>query len=187
MKTLDIYLKNHFLIAMPSLRDINFHQSVTYIYEHNDEGALGIVVNKPMRITLGDVFRQLSITTNDPKIEKFPVVLGGPIAQEQGFIIHRTKEFSMDALIENDEIAISTSKEVLESIAKGHGNNIIVSLGYAGWSNGQLETELISNSWLVAPADPKILFDTPFEKRWRAAAALIGVDIDRLGTDVGHA
>lgn len=183
----NLSLKNHFLIAMPALKDINFHQSVTYIYEHNDDGALGIMVNKPMRITLGDVLKQLEISTTNPNVEKYPIVLGGPVAQQQGFIIHRAKQFAAVPFVENEEIAISTSKEVLQSIAQGEDKDIIVSLGYAGWSPGQLESEMADNSWMVAPADPKILFETPFEKRWRTAAALIGVDLDLLSSDVGHA
>lgn len=180
-------LKNQLLIAMPALRDINFQQSVTYIYEHNDDGAMGIIINKPLRITLGDVLKQLEISTNDPAVEKHPIVLGGPIAQQQGFIIHRSKQFPAVPLVENDEIAISTSKEVLQSIAEGDGKDIIVSLGYAGWSPGQLENEMTQNSWIVAPLDTKILFEIPFEKRWRTAAALIGVNLDLLPPDIGHA
>ena len=131
-------LKNRLLIAMPSLQDSTFYRSVTYIYEHSDAGALGIIINKPIKITLGDVLKQLGITIEEPKIEKYPVLLGGPVAQEQGFIIHPTNAFSADPLVKNKEITISTSKLVLEAIASGKGpSELLVSLGYVGWSSGQ--------------------------------------------------
>lgn len=188
------YLKNHLLIAMPRLMDPNFHKSVTYIYEHNEEGALGIVINKPMRLTLGDVMRHLKISIQDPNIDQYPVLLGGPVAQEQGFIILPTQHYNFkeepieELLAENDEIVVSSSKSLLQTIAQGSGpQDLIISLGYSGWGAGQLEEEIANNSWLVAPFHLDILFKTPFEKRWHAAAASIGVDLNRLANDAGHA
>lgn len=184
-------LKNNFLIAMPRMGDPTFHHAVAYVYEHSEEtGALAIIINKPMRITLGDVLQHLSIPIKQQNVEKYPVLLGGPIAPEQGFIIHRNGHFLDEpALATTDEIRISTSRNVLQAIAAGTGpEEVMVSLGYSAWKSGQLEDELLNNIWLVAPADAKILFHTPFEQRWQSAAASIGiVDISRLSSDVGHA
>lgn len=175
---------------MPSLMDPNFHQSVTYIYEHNEDGAVGIVINKPMKITLGDVLRHLNISPQDLSIDNHPVLAGGPIAQEQGFIIFPLEKYQTNdaPIAETDQLIISSSKGVLELIAKDQeAKDIIVSLGYSGWSAGQLEKEIAENSWLIAPLDLRILFNTPFEKRWRAAAASIGIDINLLSNEAGHA
>lgn len=183
-------LKEHLLIAMPSLTDPNFHKSVTYIYEHTEDGAVGIVINKPMRITLGDVLRHLNISPKDPLIDNHPVLSGGPIAQEQGFIILPSENyFAKDAPIaESDHLVISSSKAVLESLADGEdAKDLLISLGYSSWSPGQLEKEIVENSWLIAPLDLQILFSIPFEKRWYAAAASIGVDLNRLSNEAGHA
>ncbi len=184
-----ISLKNNFLIAMPSLGDSSFYHTVTYIYKHNEEGAMGIVINKPMRITLGDVLHHLSIPIKQHDVEKYPILLGGPVAPEQGFIIHRSEHLSDEpTLATNDDITVSTSRNVLQAIAAGTGpKDVMVSLGYSGWKPGQLEAELTTNVWLVAPAKAEILFKTPFEYRWQFAAASIGVDLNLLVPDVGHA
>jgi putative transcriptional regulator len=183
------YLKNYFLIAMPKLEDNTFHRAVVYIYEHNEHGAMGIVINKPMRITLGDVLKHLAIPVKDTSIGQQPVFLGGPVAQEQGFIIHPARFHSEDTPIAlSDEVAVSTSKSLLQSIAQGDGpKEVIVSLGYSGWSAGQLESEIADNSWLIAPFNAKVLFHIPFEQCWHAAAATIGVDFNRLSGEAGHA
>ena len=181
-------IKNQFLIAMPTLKDSNFHQAVAYLYEYDEKGAMGIVINKPMRITLGEVLKHLDITATDSSVEANPVLLGGPIAQEQGFVIHDASDLKSAPLALNENIAVSTSKSILQEIALGeHKDEFIVSLGYAGWGPGQLEEELASNSWLLAPVKSEILFSLPFERRWRAAAALIGVDFNRLSSESGHA
>jgi len=188
------YLKNHFLIAMPRLLDPNFHQAVAYIYEHNEDGALGIVINKPLqRISLGDVMRHLKINIENPDVDNFPVVSGGPVAREQGFIIVPTQNYTShndqdQLLAENDQVVISSSKNLLESIAQGEmPEYFIISLGYCGWAAGQMEKEITENTWLVAPLNTEILFQLPFEKRWRAAAASIGVDLNKLFHEAGHA
>lgn len=181
-------IKNQFLIAMPTLKDTEFHQAVAYLYVHDEKGAMGIIINKPMQITLGDVLKQLDITATDARIEASPVLLGGPIAQEQGFVIHDATDLKSKALAVNDNIAVSISKTILQEIAQGaHKDEFIVSLGYASWGPGQLEDELASNVWLLAPVKGEILFSLPFEQRWRAAAALIGVDFNRLSSETGHA
>lgn len=178
-------LEHQLLIAMPSLNDPNFAQAVIYLCEYDKEnGAMGIVINKPMNISLGEILRHLNITTNSEKVDNYPILKGGPIAQEQGFIIRRSR--TSETL--NNELIISASKQDLAEFANGEGlDDSLVSLGYAGWGPGQLEQELIDNAWLIAPLDIKIVFDVPYELRWRRAAASIGVDLDRLSGDSGHA
>lgn len=183
-------LKNHFLIAMPSLQEPHFYRGIIYLYEHDEEGATGIVINKAMRIQLGDVFKHLKIDITDPAIEKQPVLLGGPVAQEQGFIIFPPQEIAPaeTTLVENDQIIISTSKKILQDMAVGAGpQEARVVLGYAGWTAGQLEEELVQNAWLVAPASKTVLFELPFTQRWQAALTSLGVDPNKLSPEAGHA
>ncbi len=177
--------KDHFLIAMPILKDSTFSKSVIYLYEHTEDGAMGLVINKPLQITLGNVLRHLEIQVNCEAIENEPVMMGGPVGQEHGFVIHETLEDEAD---EDGQIVISASKEILRSIAKGKGpDHYLVTLGYSGWEAGQLEQEITRNDWLLAPYDPDIIFKTPIDKRWEAAAQLIGVDIKHLSDQIGHA
>jgi putative transcriptional regulator len=182
--------KNHFLVAMPSLQDLNFQQSVTYICDHNEDGAIGIVINKPVPITLGDILHNLEIPVTDSRVEQYPVLFGGPVAQEQGFVIlpARLGVSDENSLLSNDKIVITSSKQALKTIARGLGSTeVVFTLGYAAWTAGQLENEIIENSWLVAPVNDDILFHIPFAQRWRAAAASIGIDFAYLSSDTGHA
>lgn len=181
-------LTNHFLIAMPSLTDPNFHQSVTYVCEHNEQGAMGIIINRPLDIHLGDVLQHMDIEADDPRIAHQPVYLGGPVQTERGFVIHRPPGRWEAMLQVSEAIGITTSQDILSAIARGEGpDRAVVALGYAGWGPGQLEKELMANAWLSGPADTSIIFDLPWEKRWEAAAALVGVDINRISAEVGHA
>lgn len=181
-------LKNHFLVAMPNLDDPLFFQAVVFLCEYNDQGAMGIIINKPMEINLGTILRHLEIPITDNKVDNFPVLKGGPVAKQQGFILFRdTISDSKEKDLEG-EIIVSALKEDLIQLAQGqHVNDSLFSLGYAAWGAGQLEQELADNAWLLAPAHSSILFDIPFEQRWRHAAALIGVDLDRMSGEVGHA
>jgi len=181
-------LQNHFLIAMPSLADPNFQQSVTYVCEHNEQGAMGIIINRPLEIQLGDVLQHMDIETDDPRVADQIVYLGGPVHTERGFVLHRPPG-RWEAMLEvSDSIGITTSQDILSAIALGEGpDRAVVALGYAGWGPGQLEKELLANAWLSGPADPGIIFDLPWEKRWEAAASLVGVDINRISAEVGHA
>lgn len=181
-------LTNHFLIAMPSLPDPNFFHSVTYICQHNEEGAMGIVITNPMDLTLGDVFEQMDIRIRDVEIASRPVYLGGPVQPERGFVIHELPG-DWDAMMEiSDAVGLTTSRDVLDAISRGEGpKRSLIALGYAGWGPGQLEKEIADNAWLSGPATPEILFDLPTNKRWAAAAALVGVDLNRLSGEVGHA
>lgn len=181
-------LTNHFLIAMPQLLDPNFFHTVTYICEHNNDGAMGIVVNRPMDLRLGDVMEHLSIAGASAPIAALPVFQGGPVQREHGFVLHRPVGHWNATLGITDSIGVTTSRDVLEAIAREAGpQQSFIALGYAGWAPGQLDQEMAENAWLSGPADPEIIFGTPVEQRWEAAAALLGVDLRLLSGDVGHA
>lgn len=181
------FLANHFLVAMPSLHDPNFQQSVVYVCEHNAGSALGIVINRPSGVVLGDIFKQLSIVVDDPALAQRPVYQGGPVQTDRGFVIHEPAG-TWDSTLRLGELGVTTSRDVLAALARGAGpGKAFVALGYAGWGAGQLETELAANSWLSTPADQRIIFETPVAERWQAAARLIGVDIALLSGDAGHA
>jgi putative transcriptional regulator len=182
------YLSNQFLIAMPALADPNFFQTVTYMSEHNAEGALGIVINRPLSLTLGDLLEHLQIPINRPEITAMPVYAGGPVQPEQGFVVHTPVGQWGATLKVTETIGITTSRDILQALADGLGpDQVLVALGYAGWGPGQLEREMVQNAWLSGPADDTILFHTPSEERWAAAAALLGVDLSLLSGEAGHA
>lgn len=181
-------LTNSFLIAMPSLADPNFHHSVAYICEHNEHGAMGLVLNHPLDLDLGEVLNHLGMAADDPIVAGQQVYFGGPVQQERGFVLHRPPGDWNSMLTVTAEIAVSTSRDILQSIADGHGpKDAFIALGYAGWAAGQLEEEIAANAWLSGPASHDIIFSVPSEQRWRAAAALLGVNFDHLSDDVGHA
>lgn len=181
-------LTNQFLIAMPGLDDPNFTRSVTYICEHNADGAMGIVINHPIEMELGDVLRQLDVATEDQKVEHQPVFIGGPVLPDRGFIVHRPPGNWESSLPVTENIAVTTSRDILNAIAHGYGpRDSLFALGYAGWTAGQLEAEMADNAWLSVPADEHVLFELPASARWRAAAELIGIDPALLSGDAGHA
>jgi putative transcriptional regulator len=182
------YLTNQFLIAMPAMNDPNFAQTVTFICEHNQDGALGIIINRPLKMKLGDVFEQLKLTSEDPVLRKLPVLQGGPVQQDRGFVIHKAIG-SWDSTVKvSNQIHVTTSPDILDALARGSGpDTIVLALGYAGWQAGQLEAEIVQNAWLTTPADDRVLFDTPFEQRWHAAGRLLGVDLATISPVAGHA
>ena len=181
-------LTHHFLIAMPAMQEGFFAGTLTYICEHNENGALGIVVNRPITLTLGEMFDQINIPLHQPKLEKMPVYFGGPVQTERGFVLHDTPGNWQSTLRINDKLALTTSKDILEAMGEGRGpRNVIVTLGYAGWDQGQLEHEMTENTWLTVPASEHILFDLPPEERLPAAMALLGVDYASLVENAGHA
>jgi len=185
---LSTYLTNQFLIAMPGLQDPNFFQTVTYICEHNEHGAMGIVINRPLNLALGEVLTQMSLRPCNKEIESIPVYQGGPVHTDRGFVIHRPLQRWKSSIIVSDEIGVTTSRDILQSIAAGHGpEQSFIALGFAGWGAGQLEQEMLDNAWLNGPADASIIFKTPCDQRWEVSAALLGINIERLSTDVGHA
>ena len=181
-------MANHFLIAMPSLADPNFHQTVTYVCEHNQDGALGIVINRPTDLKLGELLDHLGFEAGNGETEQRTVYLGGPVQRERGFVLHEPSGEWDSSMRVSDEITVTTSKDILQAIAEGNGpTRYLVALGYAGWGAGQLEDEMTENAWLSGPADADILFAKDSEQRWRAAAALLGVDLSLLSQDAGHA
>ncbi len=179
-------LQNHLLIAMPQLDDPWFGSSLCYICEHSEEGAMGLVINKPLDLELGDVFAELGIDAACRT--KLPVFRGGPVSQEQGFILYRGKEALGQSLKVAPNTFLTTSKDMLDDMAVGGGPlDIVVCLGYAGWDAGQLEEEVAGNSWLTVPADEDILFHTHPEDQSKKAALKLGFDISHLSSDAGHA
>ncbi len=186
MKTTN--LTNHFIIAMPSLNDINFSRSVTYICEHNDDGALGVTINRPSDIRLFEIYEQLKLKDYDQQSAQQTIFIGGPVQQERGFLLHRPNGNWDSSLKVTDNISITTSQDILQAMAKNEGpDDVLITLGYAGWAGGQLEQELAENTWLSCPATEEIIFETPAEKCWDAAAKLLGVDMQFLSSDAGHA
>jgi putative transcriptional regulator len=181
-------LRDNFLIAMPSLADPNFFQTVTYICEHNADGAMGIVINRPLDMTLAEIFAHMNIPVQHEAFGSQPVYLGGPVQTERGFVIHRPVGSWQGTLAVTPHIGLTASRDVLEAIANGAGpERSLVALGYAGWGPGQLEQEMVANAWLSGPADPDILFELAAEQRWEAAAQHLGIDIHRLSGEAGHA
>lgn len=183
-------LKDHFLIAMPSMADPRFIHSVVYVCEHSPDGAMGLVINLPLNISLGDILSNMNITTEDESINQLPVLAGGPIQQERGFVLHRpfAGQKWESSLSLTQQISVTTSKDILFAIANHKGpKDVIIALGYASWEAGQLEQEISQNTWLCGPASPQVLFDVAPENRWRAAGALLGIDMDYMSADVGHA
>ncbi|MGV6810200.1 MAG: YqgE/AlgH family protein [bacterium] len=182
-------LKNHFLIAMPSMSDPEFDHTVTLLCQQDQEmGSFGITINRPMNITLDDLFTQLDIPLENDALKKINAVVGGPVQPEQGFIIHTTDKQWESTLAISDQLAVTSSRDILEDIALNKGpERFIFALGCAGWAPGQLEDEMKENTWLTVPVDQRILFDTPFSQRWKGAAHNLGIDINLISDTVGHA
>ena len=181
-------LKDHFLLAMPGLDAGLFSGSITYICEHGEAGAMGLVINQPLDLTLIEIFDHLEIATA-PGFQDQAVLAGGPVQIDHGFVLHPREERRWDSsLTVTDEIQLTTSQDILKAIAAKRGpEQFVITLGYAGWSAGQLEEEIAANSWLTLPADHRIIFATPTEQRVSAAASALGIDMNLLTTEAGHA
>jgi putative transcriptional regulator len=181
-------LANQLLIAMPGMPDPNFSTTVTLICEHNDEGALGIVINRPLELKLGGLFEQLDVEDPDPVAASKPIVLGGPVGPERGFVLHDPGATFENSVAVSSEIHLTLSRDIIDALASGSGpGKSLVALGYAGWEPGQLEDEMLANSWLSVPATPDVVFDMPFRDRWMSAAKTLGIDISKISHDAGHA
>ena len=179
---------NHFLIAMPSLGESVFGKTVTYVCEHNDQGALGIVVNRPLDIKLETLFSQIDIKLEIEVMKAAPVFFGGPVQTDRGFVLHRPLGGWSSTLKVTEEIGLTTSKDILQAVGVGAGpDDILMTLGYAGWSAGQLESEVAQNAWLTVAADPCIMFELPIERRLEAAMGLIGANFANFMDVAGHA
>lgn len=180
-------LRDHFLIAMPAMADPNFNETVTYVCKHDEAGALGVVINRPSEMSVAEMFAELKLELGNRDLGAKPVLRGGPVEPERGFVLHRSSK-SFDTTLAGGEVKVTLSPDILTSIAQGEGpDEAIMVLGYAGWDSGQLEAELKANAWLTVPAEPAIIFETPFEQRWTAALGLPGVDIQEITSYAGHA
>ena len=183
-----VNLTHHFLIAMPAMADPHFAHTLTFVCEHNEDGALGIVVNRPIEMTLSALFEQIEVELPDAALGRSPVLYGGPVQMDRGFVLHRPLGNWQSTLAVSDDLGLTTSKDVLEALARGEGpRDVLVSLGYAGWSAGQLEQELAQNAWLTVDADAAVLFDLPPDRRLPAAMSRLGIDFSRLSEGAGHA
>lgn len=184
-------LTNNFIIAMPGLADPAFEKSVSYICQHTEHGAMGLTINRPTNINLSQFLSQLDIPLTDKTLLSTPIYMGGPVETGHGFILHSndTELGSWSQTLKiNDDISLSSSKDILIAIASGEGpSHFLITLGYAGWSKDQLENEMLQNSWLNVVADNDIIFSTPSEKRWSKAAMKLGIDINLISADIGHA
>ncbi len=184
----DTSLTNHLLIAMPTLADPNFSQTITVICEHTKAGALGIVVNKPLPMRLSDVLEQMNIAPGNEIIAAQPVLRGGPVYTDRGFVLHRPGGKWDHSHKVSDTVQVTTSRDVLAAMARGEGpDDAFIALGYAGWEAGQLEREIKDNSWLSMPIDARVVFDLPYEERWSAAWRFLGIDKDMMSRVSGHA
>jgi putative transcriptional regulator len=181
-------LTDHFLIAMPAMTDPNFAGTLIYIVEHGKKGAMGVVINRPIELTMSDLFNRIDLKLQDQPISTQAVLLGGPVQNDRGFVLHRPTGDWSSSIRVNDHVALTSSKDVLESVAKGEGpQDVVVALGYAGWGAGQLENEIAQNAWLTVPGDARILFETPPSERQHLAFDLLGIDPLLMSSNVGHA
>ncbi|MDR3221187.1 MAG: YqgE/AlgH family protein [Candidatus Accumulibacter sp.] len=183
-----IDLSDHFLIAMPAMEDFHFARSLVYVAEHNDRGAMGVIVNRPIDMTLSTLFQRIELPLAPENMAHLPVFFGGPVQTDRGFVLHRPLGEWQSTLAVNAEIGLTTSRDVLQSVGQaGHPSDMVVTLGYSGWAGGQLEHEISQNAWLTVPADPRVLFELPYEERLASALELLGVDLANLAGQAGHA
>ena len=183
-----VNLTDHFLIAMPNMADPYFSRTLTYTCEHNDQGALGVVVNRPIDMTLGALFERLSLTLSSEDLSTISVYFGGPVQTDRGFVLHQPIGERQSTLSVQGRVGLTTSKDILESLGHGAGpDKVLVTLGYSGWAPGQLENEIKQNAWLTVAAKDAIIFDLPVEQRLPAAMGLLGIDFASLSDEAGHA
>lgn len=181
-------LAEQLLIAMPGLQDDYFARSVCLVCQHDEQGAMGLVLNQDSEFDLGSLFDQLQMPCRDPALRGLPVLSGGPVSPERGFVLHTDGGRWDSSLHLGNGLTVSTSRDILQALAAGDGpERFLVLLGYSGWSPGQLEQELADNAWLNAPASDAILFDAPIDRRWQAAAGQLGIDLARMSSQTGHA
>jgi putative transcriptional regulator len=182
------YLTNQLLIAMPYMGDPNFSQTVVLVCDHSSRSALGLILNKPLSMRMGEIFEQLEIDLGKGPLWDRQVLRGGPMQTDRGFVVHRAFGAWDSTLRVSDSLHVTTSRDILAAMARGEGpEEAVVALGYAGWDGGQLEEEIRANAWLSAPVDPGLIFDLPFESRWHAAGRLLGVELSRVSPTGGNA
>jgi putative transcriptional regulator len=180
-------LCDHFLIAMPTLQEGSFTQSVTYICEHSERGAMGIVINNPTPMKLQDIFAQMNLRDAARQGSK-TIMAGGPVQSERGFVLHSSDTAWHSTTKVSDAISITASHDIIAALAEGQGpSHCLIALGYAGWGEGQLEAEIAANTWLTVPADKNIIFNTPIEQRWTVAGLALGINVNLISSTAGHA
>jgi putative transcriptional regulator len=183
-----VNLTHHFLIAMPNMADPHFARTLTFICEHNDQGALGVVINRPIDMNLQALLEQVSIRQDTDVLKAVPIHFGGPVQVDRGFVLHSPLGEWQSTLAVSSDIGLTTSKDILQAVARGEGpGKLLVTLGYAGWAPGQLEHELAQNAWLTVRASTEVIFDIPAEARLPAAMQLLGIDFASLSEQAGHA
>ena len=183
-----INLTDHFLIAMPAMADPYFSRTLVYIAEHNDRGALGVIVNRPIDMSLGTLLGKIDVPLEAEGFANLPVLFGGPVQTDRGFVLHRPVGQWQSTLAVNEQVGLTSSRDILQAVAeRGQPHDVMVTLGYSGWSAGQLEHELAQNAWLTVPAQQPILFELPYEERLASALELLGVSLTNLADQVGHA
>lgn len=181
-------LANQFLIALPSLKDPNFEKSVILICEHDTHGSVGIIINRPMQYPLQIVFDQLKIVSEGDIIAKRPLLYGGPVQPERGFVIHRPEGVWKSSLVLTEEATVTTSNDIIRALATNTGPvDSLVALGYVGWDEDQLDQELKNNTWLVCPFKAELLYEVPYGQRWGYAGMLMGVRMHDIISNAGHA
>lgn len=181
-------LRNHFLLSMPSLEDPNFQRTLTLVCDHSEHGAMGLIINRPLALTMSEILAHLDIEPSPEAVGQQPVHYGGPVEPERGFVIHEPVGEWEGTLHVSDRLGVTTSRDILDAIGRGEGPaRFLITLGYSGWGAGQLEAELGQNAWLTCPASSDILFELPAEERMSTAAARMGIDLDLLSSDAGHA
>lgn len=184
----NLSLANHFLIAMPGMSDPLFAKSVVYICEHGEHGAMGVIINKPSGLVLAQLLEQIDLPLADDSANTLAVHFGGPVQPDRGFVLHQPIGNWQSSLTVTDDMALTTSKDILKAVADGEGpDKIFVSLGYAGWEKNQLEEEIAANQWLTVAAEDWVIFDSADEERYRSATLLLGFDPSLLAGGAGHA
>jgi putative transcriptional regulator len=181
-------LAGQLLLSMPGMPDPNFDNSVTYICEHSAKGAVGLMINRPMELNVSEVLEQFSLKINNGALASQRVLRGGPVQAERGFVLHESEHKWDSTTAIGQSICVTTSQDILSAVAAGRGpDRMLLALGYAGWGAGQLEEEIRQNAWLTAPATSDLVFATPYEERWDASAAGIGVNLASFSPEAGHA
>jgi putative transcriptional regulator len=182
------YLTNQLLIAMPAMGDPNFSQTVALICDHSSDGAMALILNKPLPMRMSEIFEQLEIEIASGPLQQRQVLRGGPMQTDRGFVVHRAGGQWDSTIKVSEALHVTTSRDILAAMARGEGpDDAVVALGYAGWESGQLEDEIRANAWLSAPVDLALIFDLPFESRWEASARLLGVELTRISSISGNA
>jgi putative transcriptional regulator len=186
----DGYLTGHFLVAMPSMEDPRFARTVIYVCAHNEDGAIGLVVNKLIdSVSFSDLLEQLNIPEETPPGIRLPEIhFGGPVDTGRGFVLHSTEYMQDDSMAIDDHVALTATVDIVRDIVDGRGpRSRLLALGYAGWGPGQLDSEMQENAWITVEADDAILFDPDLDSKWDRALAKLGISAALLSTDAGHA